>query len=100
MLRASCAVVAFVALMMPAPPDVDAIAFAKAFKAGQADQYRNKQISGSGISFHGAVKERIADGSTRTSLVITLGALPGGDGPIAPILTAVYLSFRLARRSL
>ena len=77
MLRAACAVVGFFALMAPsAPPDVDAVAFATAFRTGAADQYKNKQISGTGVSFHGAIQERIADGSTRTSLVMTLGSLP------------------------
>ena len=86
MCRSTCAVLGLVALLAPALPDVDAVTFARAFKAGQGDQYKNMQISGSGISFHGAVQERVADGSTRTSLVVTLGALPP-DGPIAPILT-------------
>jgi len=86
MLRSTCAVLGLVALVTPAPPDVDAVVFARAFKAGQADQYRNKQVSGSGVSFHGAVPERLADGSTRYSLVITLGVAPAG-GPVAPILT-------------
>ena len=35
-------------------------------------------FSGRGVSFHGAIQERIADGSTRTSLVITLGSV-GAD---------------------
>src|SRR3954469_14781367 len=96
MLRLTCAVLGFLALAAPAPPDVDALAFVKAFKAGDADQYKNRQISGSGISFHGAVQERVADGSTRTSLVITLGAAPA-DGPIAPILT--WEEFTSAERS-
>jgi hypothetical protein len=75
MLRAACAVIGAFVLMAPsAPPDVDAVAFATAFRSGNADQYKNRQISGSGVSFHGAIRERIADGSTRTSLVITLGA--------------------------
>jgi len=86
MLRSTCAVLGFVALVAPAPPDVDAVAFAKAFKAGQADQFKNKQISGSGMSFHGAVPERLADGTTRDSLVITLGVAPA-NGPLAPILS-------------
>jgi hypothetical protein len=61
-------------------PDVDAVAFAKAFYAGQADQYKNRQVSGTGASFHGAIRERVADGSVRTSLVVTLGAAPAqGD---------------------
>ena len=80
MLRAACAVVGVFALMAPsAPPDVDAVTFVTAFQTGNADQYKNKQISGTGVSFHGAIQERIADGSTRTSLVMTLGSLaPGG----------------------
>src|SRR5262245_26974978 len=78
MLRSICTVIGFVALVAPAPPDVDAVAFANAFKSGQADQYKNKQVSGTGVSFHGAIKERIADGSVRTSLVVTLGAAPDG----------------------
>jgi hypothetical protein len=96
MLRSICAVVGFVAVVAPAPPDVDAVAFAKAFQAGQADQYKNKQVSGSGISFHGAAQERAADGTTRTSLVVTLGAAPAG-GPVAPILT--WDEFTAAERS-
>jgi hypothetical protein len=76
-MRSICAVLGLVALVTPAP-DVDAVAFANAFKAGQADQYKNKQVSGTGVSFHGAIPEKIADGSTRTSLVVTLGAVPSG----------------------
>ena len=72
MLRAICAVAGLLALAAPVRPDVDAVAFAKAFQAGQADQYKNRQVSGSGTSFHGPIKERIADGSVRTSLVVTL----------------------------
>lgn len=76
MLRVACAVAGSLALMAPvAPSDVDAVTFATAFHSGDADRYRNKQISGTGVSFHGAVQERVADGSTRTSLVITLGAV-------------------------
>ena len=86
MLRSICAVLGAVALFAPPPPDVDAVAFAKAFKAGQADQYKNKQISGTGVSFHGPISERIADGSTRTSLVVTLGA-PSADGAFTILKT-------------
>jgi hypothetical protein len=76
MIRATCAVLASFALLAPiaAPPDVDAVTFATAFKGGSADQYKNRQVSGSGLSVHGPISERIADGSTRTSLVVTLGA--------------------------
>src|SRR4029453_18153852 len=84
MLRSICAVLGFVALAAPVPPDVDVVALAKAFQAGQADQYKNRQVSGTGVSFHGAIKERIADGSTRTSLVVTLGA-SAADGSVTPI---------------
>jgi hypothetical protein len=86
MLRSICAVLGFVALAAPVPPDVDVVALAKAFQAGQADQYKNKQVSGTGVSFHGAVKERIADGSTRTSIVVTLGAI-APDGQLMPLKT-------------
>ena len=56
MLRAACAVVGLFALMAPsAPADVDAVAFATAFRTGKADQFTNRQVSGSGVSFHGAI---------------------------------------------
>jgi hypothetical protein len=69
-----------------APPDVDAVTLATAFRAGKADQYRNRQVSGTGVNFHGAISERIADGSTRTSLVMTLGSLLP-DGKITLLKT-------------
>jgi hypothetical protein len=78
MMRAICAVFASLALLAPVQADVDAVTFVTAFRAGTADQYQNKQITGSGISFHGAIKEQIADGTSRTSLVITLGADANG----------------------
>jgi hypothetical protein len=78
MVRAICAVAGLLSLTASMAPDVDAVAFATAFQAGQADQYKNRQVSGTGMSFHGPIVERIADGSTRTSLVVTLGALPAG----------------------
>jgi hypothetical protein len=84
MLRSSCVVLGFVALLLPAPADVGAVTLVKAFKAGQADQFKNKQVSGTGISFHGAIKEHIADGSTRTSLVVTLGAV-AANGQLTPV---------------
>src|SRR3954468_23413393 len=76
MIRGISAVFAVLALVAPVatPPDVDAVTFALAFRAGNADQYKNRQVSGSGVSFHGPIRERIADGSNRTSLVITLGS--------------------------
>jgi len=86
MLRTTCAVLAVAALLTPPQADVDARTFATAFRAGSADQYKNKQISGTGVSFHGAVAEKMADGSTRTSLVITLGAMTR-DGQLTPLTT-------------
>ena len=89
MIRTACAVLASVSLLAPASAarqDVDAVTFALAFRAGNAEQYKNKQISGSGVSFHGPIKERIADGSTRTSLVMTLGA-SAQDGKLTLLKT-------------
>ena len=86
MCRSTWAVLGFLALFVPAQPDVDAVTFATAFRAGSADQYKNKPISGRGVSFHGAIKEKIADGSTRTSLVITLGSI-SRDGKVTPLQT-------------
>lgn len=77
MIRAACAVLGtvFLAASAAPPQSVDAVTFALAFRDGKADQYKNKQISGSGVSFHGPITERIGDGSTRTSLVMTLGSV-------------------------
>jgi hypothetical protein len=72
-MRAICAVLGYV-LFLQVSSDVDAVTFATAFRAGAADQYENRQITGTGVNFHGRVIERLADGSTRTSLVITLGS--------------------------
>ncbi|HEX6465110.1 MAG TPA: hypothetical protein VFZ98_11670 [Vicinamibacterales bacterium] len=69
-----------------ASPDVDAVVFALAFRAGKADQFKNMTVRGAGTSFHGAITERLADGSTRMSLVMTLGAAEP-DGKMAPINT-------------
>jgi hypothetical protein len=89
MLRVACAVVGILAVMPPSvPADVDAVTFATAFRTGAADQYKNRQVSGTGVSFHGAIRERIADGSTRTSLVMTLGSVAGdGKGKIGLLKT-------------
>ena len=86
MLRTTCAVLSVVALLTPAQTDVDARTFAAAFRTGGADQYRNKQITGSGVSFHGAIAEKFADGTTRTLLVITLGAMTR-EGQLTPVTT-------------
>jgi hypothetical protein len=87
MIRATCTVLTGLALLAPvAPPDVDAVTFVTAFKSGTADQYKNQRVSGSGASFHGPVAERIADGTTRMSLVITLGSA-GPDGRMNLIRT-------------
>jgi hypothetical protein len=73
--RVMCVVVGVLALAANRPPaDVDAAVLVRAFRAGSADQYRNQRVRGTGVNFHGAVAERLADGTTRTSLVITVGA--------------------------
>ena len=77
------------------PPDVDAVEFTRAFRAGAADRFRNQQVSGRGVNFHGTVSERIADGTTRTSLVITLGV--DRDGP--PVLVKTWDEFVAAERA-
>lgn len=90
MFRVACAFLGILSVSLApraphvAPRDVDAVTFAVAFRDGNADQFRNKQVSGTGTSFHGAIAERVADGSTRTSLVITLGAVDR-VGKLTPI---------------
>jgi hypothetical protein len=80
MIRTASALVALFMLASARPgADVDAMVFARAFRAGTADQYRNVRIAGRGVNFHGEIAERIADGTTRTSLVITLGAATDFD---------------------
>ena len=81
MVRAICAVAGLLAISTPALPDVEAIAFVRAYQSGQADQFKNRQVSGTGVSFHAAIPERLADGSERTSLVVTLGATTSGGDP-------------------
>ena len=81
MTRALCTLAACLALAGWLRPDVDAVEFAKAFKAKQTDQYDLKQaVSGTGISFHGTIDERVAAGSIRRSLVVTLGAMSTDTG--------------------
>lgn len=75
MTRTACVLAGFVALVTTGSrPEVDAVQFAVAFRSGAADQYRNQQVRGSGVNFHGSITERIADGTTRASLAITVGA--------------------------
>lgn len=96
MTRLTCLLVGVLTLAAGgSPPDVDAVAFARAFRAGAADQFRNQQVSGRGVNFHGAVAERIADGTTRTSLVITLGALRDAT----PVLLRTWDEFVAAERA-
>jgi hypothetical protein len=74
MTRVMCVLMGVLALAANRPPaDVDAAAFVRAFRTGSADQYRNQRVRGTGVNFHGAVTERLADGTTRTSLVMTVG---------------------------
>ncbi len=87
MIRTACALAGIIALVAPAQTTIDAVTFAQAFRAGAADQYKNREIKGTGVNFHGAITERIADGTTRTSLVITLGSLREGSATLALIRT-------------
>ena len=96
MTRFACLLVGVLTLVAGgSPPDVEAVAFASAFRAGKADQFRNQQVRGSGVNFHGAVAERIADGTTRTSLVITIGAARDS----APALIKTWDEFVAAERA-
>ena len=99
-MRTACLVIGFCCLLPAADsglrPDVDAITFARAFRAGAADQYRNQQVRGTGLNFHGTVTERIADGTSRSSLVITLGA---DRKEAAPSLIKTWDDFVAAERA-
>src|SRR4026208_1357372 len=85
------------ALRAGSPAYVYAVFFLRAFRAGTADQYRNQRIRGSGLNCHGAISERIGDGTTRTSLVITVGAAVGDGG--APALIKTWEEFVAAERA-
>jgi len=96
MIRVTCVLVGVVALLAPRQGAVDAVALAQAFRDGTADQYKNRQVKGTGVNFHGAINERIADGTTRTSLVITLGSARKGP---APALIGTWDEFIAAERA-
>ena len=81
MIRSACLLTALVALVVPPQTSVDALVLVQAFRAGSADQYKNRVIAGTGMNFHGAVNERIADGTSRPWLVMTLGAEREGASP-------------------
>jgi hypothetical protein len=81
MIRIACVLAALVALVAPRQAAIDAVTLAQAFRAGRADEYKNRQVTGSGVNFHGGLPERIADGTTRTSLVITVGSASEGATP-------------------
>lgn len=100
MIRTACVLAAVVGLVAPAQAPVDAIAFAQAFRAGTADQYKNRQIKGTGLNFHGAITERIGDGSTRTSLVITLGSARDGSAPALISSVDEFIAAERARTTL
>lgn len=97
MTRITCALVGLLTLASAESlADVDAPSFVRAFRSGAADQYRDQRVSGTGVNFHGAINERIADGTTRTSLVITVGAA-GDDG--VPVLIKTWDAFVAAERA-
>ena len=96
MIRTACVLAALVALVAPRQAAVDAVALAQAFRAGRADQYKNRQVTGTGVNFHGGLPERIADGTTRTSLVITVGSAREGA---PPALIKTWDDFAAAERA-
>jgi hypothetical protein len=97
MTRIACVLAGVVSLAVTGSrPEVDGLQFALAFRAGAAAQYRNQQVRGSGVNFHGAIMERIADGTTRPSLVITVGAVREGA---APALIKTWDEFVAAERA-
>jgi hypothetical protein len=100
MTRVACVLAGVVALVAvvagSSRPEVAGVPFALAFRAGAADQYRNQQVRGSGVNFHGTITERIADGTTRTSLVITLGAVRESA---PPVLVKTWDEFVAAERA-
>src|ERR1051326_9066804 len=83
MLRLTCAVLGLCAVLAPRV-DVDAVTLARAFKAGDVAQFKNAKVTGTGMTFSGAISERIAEGSTRTSLVVILRS-SAADGRISPV---------------
>jgi hypothetical protein len=77
---------AVLAVVAPPQSTADPVSLAQAFRAGNTDQYKNRQVKGTGVNFHGALTERLADGTTRTSLVITVGSAPDNSTAV-PIRT-------------
>ena len=96
MIRIACVLAALIALVVPPQASVDALTFVQAFRAGSADQYKNRVIAGTGMNFHGAVNERGADGTSRPWLVMTLGAEREGA---APSVLKTYDEFVNAERN-
>ena len=68
---------------------VDAVRLVQAFRDGTAGQFKNRRIAGTGVNFHGNVSERAADGTTRTSLVITIGSAVAGPPPTLEIIKTI-----------
>ena len=97
MIRTACTLAGLLAFAAPAQTAIDAVTFAQAFRAGAADQYKNRQIAGTGVNFHGAISERIADGTTRTSHVITVGS--AREGSTTPALLRTWDEFVAAERA-
>jgi hypothetical protein len=78
---------------------VDAIRLVQAFRDGTADQFKNRRIAGTGVNFHGHVSERTADGTTRTSLVITIGSAAAGPPPTLVKIIKTVDEFIAAERA-
>jgi hypothetical protein len=100
MIRIAFLLAAVIALVAPAQATIDAVTLAQAFRADAADQYKNRQIKGTGVNFHGAINERIADGTTRTSLVMTLGSVREGSAPAILKTVDEFIAAERARTTL
>lgn len=100
MIRTAAVVAGLTMLVAPVQQAVEAVPFVQAFRAGNADQFRNRQISGTGVNFHGLVTERIADGTTRTSLVITIGSARPGSAPMLLTTVDEFIAAERARTTL
>jgi hypothetical protein len=96
MIRVAVVLAAFTALLATSQASVDAITFVQAFRAGAADQFKNRIVSGTGMNFHGAINERLADGTTRSSLIVTIGSAREGG---APALIKTWDAFAEAERA-
>lgn len=100
MFRTAVTVAGLVMLVALAQQPVDATQFVQAFRDRTADQFKNRRIAGTGVNFHGVVSERAADGTTRTSLVITIGRVVTGAPPTLIKTIDEFIAAERARATL